>query len=86
MNKKFVCRCLDLTEEDIIQAINEGYNDLETLKRHSGFSTGPCQGKSCIMHVIKILIKMKKIKLEDLNLTVMRPPIDPISINQLAGN
>ncbi len=56
-NRKVVCRCEDLTEEDIIQAIEEGYDDIESLKRYTGATTGPCQGKGCLMHIIRILSK-----------------------------
>ena len=84
--KKIVCRCEDLTEEDIIAAIDEGYDDIESLKRYTGLSTGPCQGKTCLQHALRILAKKKKLKPEDLKLTTLRPPIDPILIDTLAGD
>ena len=46
MSKKTYCRCEDITEEDILKAIDEGFDDIESLKRYSGFSTGPCEGKT----------------------------------------
>jgi len=48
MVKKFVCRCHDVTESDIKAAIKSGYDDLETLKRITGVTTGHCQGKTCL--------------------------------------
>ncbi|OYT55279.1 MAG: hypothetical protein B6U76_06510 [Desulfurococcales archaeon ex4484_217_2] len=30
---RIVCRCNDVTEEEIIKAIKAGFNDIESLKR-----------------------------------------------------
>ncbi len=83
--KKIVCFCEDLTEEDFLAAIREGYDDIETLKRYSGFSTGPCQGKTCMMHALRLLAQEKKLKPNDLHLTTQRPPVDPVPLHVLAG-
>jgi bacterioferritin-associated ferredoxin len=82
-NKKFVCLCHDITEEEIIKAIEDGYDDLESLKRFVGVTTGPCQGKTCMMHVIRLL--RWKSKLREAKTTTIRPPIDPVSISALLG-
>ena len=84
MGKKIVCFCEDLTEEDILEAIRLGYDDIETLKRYAGFSTGPCQGKTCLMHVLRLLSMEKKLKPIQLRLTTQRPPVDPIRLSLLA--
>ena len=33
MGRTLVCRCEDVTVEDLKQAFSEGYRDLESLKR-----------------------------------------------------
>jgi NAD(P)H-nitrite reductase large subunit len=86
VGKKIVCFCEDLTEEDILKAIRHGYDDIEVLKRYSGFSTGPCQGKTCLIQVLRLLTLEKKLKPSDLRLTTQRPLIDPVSIGTLAGD
>ena len=55
MVKKIVCRCHDVTESDIRAAIKSGYDDLETLKRITGVTTGHCQGKTCLSITMGIL-------------------------------
>jgi NAD(P)H-nitrite reductase large subunit len=85
VGKKFVCYCEDLTEEDLLKAIREGYNDVETLKRYAGFSTGPCQGKTCLLQVLRLLAAEKNLKPSDLHLTTQRAPVDPIPLGVLAG-
>jgi len=85
MGKKFVCFCEDLTEEDVLEAIREGYDDIESLKRYAGFSTGPCQGKTCMLQVLRLLATQKKLKPSDQHLTTQRPLLDPIRLGVLAG-
>ena len=84
MGKRIVCFCEDLTEEDLLEAIRIGYDDVESLKRYAGCSTGPCQGKTCLMHVLRLLSTEKKLKPRDLRLTTQRPPIDPVLLRVLA--
>ena len=85
LGKKIVCFCEDLTEEDVLEAIRLGYDDIETLKRYAGVSTGPCQGKTCLMHVLRLLGMEKKLKPNQLRLTTQRPPVDPVRLSVLAG-
>jgi bacterioferritin-associated ferredoxin len=86
VGKKIVCFCEDLTEEDMLKAIRLGYDDIEVLKRYSGFSTGPCQGKTCLIQALRLLALEKKLKPSDLRLTTQRPPVDPVSVDTLAGD
>ena len=45
--KQFVCVCEDITHTDLAQGVAEGFDEVETLKRYSTFSMGPCQGRMC---------------------------------------
>ena len=54
MAKKIVCYCQDLTESDLIRAIEEGYDHIEMLKRYTGAVMGTCQGKMCGLNVLKV--------------------------------
>jgi sarcosine oxidase subunit beta len=51
--KIIVCRCEDVTLDDVDHSIALGYDDLEEVKRYTGFGTGPCQGKECLVHVAR---------------------------------
>ena len=51
-----ICRCLDITADEINDAIDRGYTDFEELKRYLRVTTGPCQGRGCrqlIMNMIR---------------------------------
>jgi sarcosine oxidase subunit beta len=52
--KVIVCRCEDVTLDDVRHSIAIGYADLEEVKRYTGFGTGPCQGKECMIHVARL--------------------------------
>ncbi|HKC74880.1 MAG TPA: 2Fe-2S iron-sulfur cluster-binding protein, partial [Chloroflexota bacterium] len=50
--KEFVCPCEDVTLKDIDWAVQEGFNDVETLKRYTTVTMGPCQGKMCALNAV----------------------------------
>ncbi len=82
MPKTLVCRCEDVTIEELYDAIERGYDDLESLKRYTGFGTGWCQGKSCVALCAKLLVD----KGGDAALPFTpRPPFHPTSLAVLAG-
>jgi bacterioferritin-associated ferredoxin len=85
-DKIFICRCEDLTEEEIIQAIDEGYTTLEELKCKLRLGMGPCQGRSCLSLARRILCQKTGIKTEEITLPASRPPIVPVSLGTLASD
>ena len=81
-----VCRCEDITEEEVIKAIDEGFTDLEELRKKLRIGMGPCQGRTCIQLVIKILAKKTGKKTSEFVLPTSRPPTDPVSLGTLASD
>ena len=79
--KKIVCRCHDVTESDIEDAIDSGYDDFESLKRITGITTGHCQGKTC-MDLARAILERKTGKTVT-QTTRIRSPIDPITLGSL---
>jgi len=84
MAKKIVCYCQDLTESDLIRAIEEGYDHMELLKRYSGAFMGPCQGKMCALNVLRVFAEKTGQSLENIRIPTMRPPVEPIPLGWLA--
>lgn len=82
MSKVMVCRCEDVTLHELEAAITRGYDDLESLKRYTGFGTGWCQGKSCVAVCARLLVERGGTA--DLPITP-RPPFHPIALGDLAG-
>jgi sarcosine oxidase subunit alpha len=83
--KKFVCICEDVTEKDIKATIAEGFDDLETLKRYSTVSMGPCQGKMCHAQTVRICARETGRSVPETGLTTARPPFKPVLLGALAG-
>lgn len=82
---KIVCRCEDITEEDIVEAIEDGYDELELLKRHLRLGMGPCQGKTCIPLAERILARETGKSTEELKEPTSRPPSIPTSFSLLSS-
>ncbi len=78
-----VCRCRDVTVDDVLKAIEEGCEDLECLKRKLGIGMGPCQGRTCIPIALGILARKLGKRPEELALPTFRAPIIPIPVSLL---
>ncbi|MEM4311857.1 MAG: FAD-dependent oxidoreductase [Nitrososphaerales archaeon] len=83
--KSFTCLCEDVTIKDIKLAVDEGFDDLEPLKRYTTFSMGPCQGKMCSTICSSIFANKVGKKFSDIGSTTSRPPYSPIPLGLLAG-
>jgi len=85
MKRSIVCRCEDISEEDVIQAIKDGYTDIEELRKKLRIGMGPCQGRVCIQLVARILEKKTGKKISQIQLPTVRPPLIPVSLGTLAS-
>ncbi|MFQ5711154.1 MAG: (2Fe-2S)-binding protein [Candidatus Geothermarchaeales archaeon] len=81
---KLVCHCEDVTEGEVIEAIREGYVDIEALKRYTGVGTGPCQGKYCMILLLEILARVTGRRPEEIHLPTPRQPVEPVYIGLMA--
>ncbi len=52
-----VCQCMDVTRSEVLQAVQRGAFDFESVKRRVGAGFGSCQGSRCRRRVMKILNK-----------------------------
>ena len=84
MGKEIVCACEDVTREELRRALRAGVRDVESLKRLTGFGTGPCQGKSCVSLVLRELAALGARPGELAGFTA-RPPASPIALGVLAA-
>ena len=77
-SKNFVCICEDVTDEEILESIDRGYVDIESLKRYTSCFMGPCQGKLCMMNFMKLYSTRMNIKLSEIRPPTSRPFIKPV--------
>jgi sarcosine oxidase, subunit alpha len=85
IGKNFVCLCEDVTVKDINQAIAEGFDDIETLKRYSTVTMGPCQGKMCSQTAIALCARATGQDISSVGRTTSRPPAVPVELAVLAA-
>ncbi len=76
-NDKIVCRCEDVTEKEIVEAIRRGYTSFDELKRLLRVGMGPCGGKNCREEVLKIIARETGKSVEELEVGTYRPPTKP---------
>ncbi len=80
--KTFFCRCEDVTEHEIQTAFELGHSDIESLKRYTGFGTGWCQGKWCLVPCARWLAARGG---DPGTGITPRPPYHPVAFGDLAG-
>lgn len=84
--KRFVCLCEDVTEKDLDQAVLEGFDNIETLKRYSTTGMGVCQGKMCTSSFREVCAHLTGHDLTKVNAPTTRPPCVPVELLMLAAN
>jgi glycerol-3-phosphate dehydrogenase len=52
-----VCRCEQVSEAEIVQAIREGHHTLDGIKYFTRTQMGRCQGGFCTYKIIKIIMR-----------------------------
>lgn len=80
-----VCWCEDVTSKDLRCSIAEGYDSIELIKRYSAISMGPCQGKMCSVNVMRLVAQFTGRSVAATGTTTSRPPVEPVSMDTLAG-
>ena len=78
-----ICRCKEITEEEIVSAIRRGARSIAAIKRRTGAGMGLCQGKSCGRLVARIISEKTGVPLSELDPMTCRPPIRPLPVSVL---
>lgn len=81
-----ICRCQDISLEDIEAAIDAGITHPEELKRFLHIGMGPCQGRTCGRLVLQILAQKTGTPKNRLQTTKHRPPLVSVPIRDFLGD
>lgn len=84
-NKNFIDFDEDLQLKDLLDAAQEGFDNIELLKRFSTVGMGPSQGKHANMNAIRVLAKTLGQDIDKTGSTTARPFYHPVRIDDLAG-
>ena len=79
-----ICRCEEITQAEIRQAIREGLHTVNEIKRFTRAGMGLCQGKTCGRLVAALVARDTGQDLADVPPSCSRPPTRPVSVRVLA--
>lgn len=83
MEKVFVCRCEEVTIEELEAAIADGAVTMNEVKRWTRAGMGLCQGKSCSKLVMKILARRTGKDPSEIKPATHRNPVRPMPIGSM---
>lgn len=84
--KNFIDFDEDIQLKDFVNAAQEGFNNIELMKRFTTFGMGPSQGKHANMNAIRILSRIRQLPIEKVGSTTARPFYHPTPLAHLAGH
>lgn len=79
-----ICRCEEISIEDIRAWIARGYDTFDELKRILRVGMGPCQGRGCREIILRELSASTGKPISELDPGTIRPPSKPIKLGLLA--
>ncbi|MBW1697190.1 MAG: FAD-dependent oxidoreductase [Deltaproteobacteria bacterium] len=79
-----VCRCEEITLGEIREALKDGANDMNEVKRMTRMGMGHCQGRMCGPALQEIIALEKGLPAADIAYLNPRPPVKPIPLSALA--
>jgi bacterioferritin-associated ferredoxin len=77
----FICFCEDVRFRDVRKAVEDGFDNVELVKRRTGAGTGPCQGKLCHPELLRCVAELGCAA----ELPTIRPLVRPVSLAAFAG-
>ena len=83
--KNFVDFDEDLQLKDFYNAAQEGFDNIELLKRYTTVGMGPSQGKHSNMNALRILAQITGKSPGEVGTTTARPFFHPVPLSHLAG-
>ncbi|MDL2264101.1 (2Fe-2S)-binding protein [Synergistaceae bacterium OttesenSCG-928-I11] len=83
-DKVVICRCEEITLEEIREWIDRGYDSFNELKRVLRVGMGPCQGRGCQDIILREISRRAGVPIDQVDSGTVRPPVKPIKTGLLA--
>ncbi len=80
-----VCRCEEVTAQQITEAVRIGCTGPNQLKAFLRCGMGPCQGRLCGLTVTELIANARGVTPAEVGHYRLRPPVKPITLSELAG-
>ncbi|KXF75438.1 FAD/NAD(P)-binding oxidoreductase [Paramesorhizobium deserti] len=79
-----VCRCEEVTAQDIRDSVAVGATGPNQLKAYRRAGMGPCQGRLCGLTVTELMAEARSKTPEEIGYYRLRAPVKPIMLSELA--
>lgn len=86
MHDIIICRCQEVTKQEILEAIADGAVTVDGVKRRTRAGMGLCQGKTCERLVARIIAEETGKPLAEILPPKSRMPVRPVKIGIIGGN
>ena len=78
-----ICRCKEVSEQEIREAIADGAQSVTGVKRRTGAGMGLCQGRTCRRLVSNLIASCCHTTVDKLAQETVRPPVRPITMEEV---
>ncbi len=85
MEDLIICRCQEVTKQDILNAIADGATTVDGVKRRTRAGMGLCQGKTCERLVARIISEETGRPMAEILPPKSRIPVRPVKIGIIGG-
>ena len=76
----FVCRCEEVTEEEVRKMVRAGVTSVDGIKRATRAGMGLCQSKTCFVNIARIIHEETGIPMEEIEPMRIRIPVRPLTV------
>jgi NAD(P)H-nitrite reductase large subunit len=83
--KTLICRCEEVSREEILMAIADGHHTLDSIKRALRAGMGACQGRSCGKLIMNILLEKGVQTTETITYGKARFPVVPCPVGHFSA-
>ena len=80
-----VCRCEEVTANDILDSVAIGATGPNQLKAYRRTGMGPCQGRLCGLTVTELMAQARGKSPQEIGYYRLRAPVKPITLAELAA-
>jgi bacterioferritin-associated ferredoxin len=80
----YVCRCEDVTLEEVRRVLEQGARTMEEVKRLTRCTMGPCQGRTCRPLLAQEIALAQGVTVGEVDVPTYRAPVKPIKLGAIA--
>jgi len=84
-NDVIICRCEEISKEEIINAIRNGADTVTLVKKYTRAGMGLCKGKTCSIVIQRLIAEYSGKRPDQIPFDIEREPFRPVKISVM-GN